>query len=238
MRYMGGKSRISKNISEIINNEIDKNGQKCFVSLFCGSCSVEAKVNCDKKILNDKHPYLIEMWRGLQNGWVPPSIITQEEYNYVKNHLDDNKALSGFVGFGCSFGGKWFGGFARDRGDYDYCQGAKRSIMMGLQHLRDAEFICMDYKGVIIPDNSVIYADPPYYNTTKYRTDDFNHEEFWEYMRYISKNNTVFISEQIAPSDFIPIWEKELKRKLDCNKSNQFDATEKLFVYGGNISEV
>ena len=34
MRYMGGKSRISKNISEIINNEIDKNGEKCFVSLF------------------------------------------------------------------------------------------------------------------------------------------------------------------------------------------------------------
>lgn len=238
MRYMGGKSRISKNISEIINNEIDKNGQKYFVSLFCGSCSVEAKVNCDKKILNDKHPYLIEMWHGLQNGWTPPNIVTQEEYNYVKNHLDENKALSGFVGFGCSFGGKWFGGFARDRRDYDYCQGAKRSIMMGLQHLRDAEFICMDYKDVIIPDNSVVYADPPYYNATKYKTDDFNHEEFWEYMRYISKNNAVFISEQTAPDDFIPIWEKELKRILDCNKSNQFDVTEKLFIYGGNISEV
>ena len=238
MRYMGGKSRISKNISGIINNEIDRSGKKCFVSLFCGSCSVEAKVNCDKKILNDKHPYLIEMWHGLQNGWTPPSIITLEEYNYVKNHLDENKALSGFVGFGCSFGGRWFGGFAIDRRDYDYCQGAKRSIMMDLQHLRDAEFICMDYKDVIIPDNSVVYADPPYYNTTKYKTGDFNYEEFWEYMRYISKNNTVFISEQIAPSDFIPIWEKELKRKLDCNKSNQFYATEKLFIYGGNISEV
>ena len=110
--------------------------------------------------------------------------------------------------------------------------------MDDFQYLKDAEFVCMDYKDVIIPDNSVVYADPPYYNTTKYKTGDFNHEEFWEYMRYISKNNAVFISEQTAPDDFIPIWEKELKRILDCNKSNQFDVTEKLFIYGGNIIEV
>ena len=54
MQYMGGKSRISKQIAEILNSAIDKN--KPFASLFCGSCAIESKVQADVKILNDKHP--------------------------------------------------------------------------------------------------------------------------------------------------------------------------------------
>jgi hypothetical protein len=50
-------------------------------------------------------------------------------------------------------------------------------------------------------------------------------------MREISKNNMVFISEQEAPNDFIPIWEKPIKRILDANKNNIFTKTEKLFMY-------
>lgn len=59
MRYMGGKSRISKQIAEVLNSAIDKNIS--FVSLFCGSCAIESKVQTNVKILNDKHPYLIAM---------------------------------------------------------------------------------------------------------------------------------------------------------------------------------
>lgn len=58
MQYMGGKSRISKQISEILNAAIK---DRVFVSLFCGSCAIESKVQTDVKILNDKHPYLIAM---------------------------------------------------------------------------------------------------------------------------------------------------------------------------------
>ena len=81
MQYLGGKSRISKQISEVINeiprwkvknsetvSKYDNEHQfsereresNCFVSLFCGSCSVESKVEgFSRKILNDKHKYLI-----------------------------------------------------------------------------------------------------------------------------------------------------------------------------------
>ena len=99
MQYMGGKSRISKQIAEILNSAIDKN--KPFVSLFCGSCAIESKVQADVKILNDKHPYLIAMWQALQNGWMPPDVVTKEEYYRVKANMDENPALTGFVGFGC-----------------------------------------------------------------------------------------------------------------------------------------
>lgn len=63
MQYMGGKQLISTRISEIINHEISGMGGETFVSLFCGACSIESKIKADTKILNDKHEYLIEMFR-------------------------------------------------------------------------------------------------------------------------------------------------------------------------------
>lgn len=41
----------------------------------------------------------------------------------------------------------------------------------------------------------------------------------------------MFISEQVAPDDFVSIWEKPFTRTLDVNKSNQFKVTEKLFIH-------
>lgn len=80
-----------------------------------------------------------------------------------------------------------------------------------------------------------MYYDCPYAKTTGYsNSKDFNHEEFWEYMRQLSKTHKVFISEENAPEDFECIWRKEVRRTLDANKSNQPKKIEKLFVYKGN----
>ena len=56
---------------------------------------------------------------------------------------------------------------------------------------------------------------------------DYDH--FWNWVRNISKDNFVFVSEQCAPEDFECIWQQEVKRTT--NKTNDFKATEKLFVY-------
>lgn len=104
--------------------------------------------------------------------------------------------------------------------------------------LIDAEFICKDYRDVELPDGCIVYADPPYNNTTGYNKEKFDSQEFWEYMRKISKEHIVFISEQNAPDDFISIWEKPFTRTLDVNKDNQFKVTEKLFVYKDNLQYI
>ena len=53
MRYQGGKSRIAKQIAMIITGT--GGDDLTFVSLFCGSCSIESKVDgFARKILNDK----------------------------------------------------------------------------------------------------------------------------------------------------------------------------------------
>ena len=74
IQYLGGKSRISKQISEVINNEVSRwevknsttdsgnNPERdrerdylTFVSLFCGSCSIESKVKgFDKKATHSR----------------------------------------------------------------------------------------------------------------------------------------------------------------------------------------
>ena len=200
--------------------------------MFCGSCSIESKVKgFDKVICNDKHEYLIELFKGVQNGYELPELITEEQYKYIREHKDENKILTGFVGFGCSFGGKWFGGYARNKTNTNYALQSKKSLLKDMDNLMIAQFTCQDYRDVIIPNNSIVYADPPYNNTTGYGKDKFNSDEFWEYMRVISKNNKVFISEQTAPNDFECVWEKEFTRTLDANKDNQFKVTEKLFTY-------
>ena len=72
MRYQGGKSRIATPLAQILNAT---GGGACFVSLFCGSCSVESKVTgYDRIILNDKHKYLIALLRGVQAGYELPDI--------------------------------------------------------------------------------------------------------------------------------------------------------------------
>ena len=229
MQYMGGKSRISKQIAEVLNSDIDKDTP--FVSLFCGSCAIESKVQADVKILNDKHPYLIAMWQALQNGWMPPDVVTKEEYYRVKANMDENPALTGFIGFGCSFGGKWWGGYAKDKRGDDYCGQAKRGLLKDFPGVRYATFTCLDYHDVEIPDGAVVYCDPPYANTTGYTVGQFDTDEFWNYMRQLSKRCDVYISEESAPDDFECIWSKEKVRTLEKSDNLGRVKVEKLFKY-------
>nr|DAT89054.1 MAG TPA: DNA adenine methylase [Caudoviricetes sp.] len=231
MQYMGGKSRISKQIAEVLNSAINKDTP--FASLFCGSCAIESKVQADVKILNDKHPYLIAMWQAIQNGWTPPDVVTREEYYRVKSNMDENPALTGFVGFGCSFGGKWWGGYAKDKRGDDYCGQAKRSLLKDLSGVVNATFTCLDYKDVEIPDGTVVYCDPPYVNTTGYTVGQFDTNEFWNYMRQLSKRCDIYISEESAPDDFECVWSKEKVRTLEKNDNVGRVKVEKLFKYKG-----
>lgn len=237
MRYQGGKSRVAQQISETIMNAsaICGGGYRVFVSLFCGSCSVESKIKgFDRTILNDKHKYLIQLLKGVQSGYELPEQITEEQYKYIREHKDEDSILTGFVGFGCSFGGKWFGGYARNKTNTNYAIQSKKSLLKDMATLTNAEFICQDYRDVKLPQGCVIYADPPYDNTTGYGREKFNSQEFWEYARETSKTHLMFISEQTAPDDFVAIWEKPFTRTLDVNKQNQFKVTEKLFIHKNN----
>jgi len=86
MHYMGGKSRISKPIAEIINSFAEGGGT--FASLFCGACSVESKVKgYEHIILNDKQEYLIALLKAVQQGYIPPEEMTVDRICRVRLQL-------------------------------------------------------------------------------------------------------------------------------------------------------
>lgn len=238
MMYLGGKFKLRKPISEIINKHYEPD--RTFVSLFCGACNVESLVNFDNIILNDKNEYLMAMWQDFFNGREFKNKISKEEYYYIKEHCKDDKGLYGLIGFGSSFSGKFWGGYASGEGR-NFADEAIRGNIKITNNLKKHNTILSnkDYKDVKIPINAVVFCDPPYFNTTKYSKGmSIDYTEFWNYMRELSKSNLVFISEEQAPEDFIPIFEKEQRRFVCRDKDNQKISTEKLFVHKSLINKI
>lgn len=228
MQYLGGKKRIAKQIVEFLDPHI--NESKYYFEPFCGSCTIIEKIENIKRYASDKNEYLIDLYIALQNGWIPPKNITEEEYRYVKNNKEENKALTAFCGIGCSYSGKWFGGYCRDKKTTrNYALNAHNTLMNQLPKIKDIVFKYKDYKECK-PKNALIYCDPPYANTTKYDLfNGFDNNEFWEIMRMWSKNNLVFISEYKAPDDFKCVLEIATRTDLRNKNGKMIPRIEKLF---------
>ena len=228
MQYFGGKQRISKQIVEVLNEY--RKGNQPLVEPFVGGCNIISKMS-GERYCYDINEYLIEMYKAVQNGWTPPAIITEEEYDYIRNNKDKDKPLTGFVGIGCSYSGKWFGGYARNKTGRNYCLNAHNSILKQLNEIRDIKFDCKDYKELEF-DGCLIYCDPPYKDTTKYPIiGEFNTEEFWNIMREWSKKNTVIISEYKAPDDFECIKEINTKTDIRNRSGKRENRVERLFKF-------
>jgi DNA adenine methylase len=233
MKYLGGKFRTQKPISSVLNAYITENHIETYYEPFCGSCWITKNIQCRNRYASDIHPDLILMWKALQEGWMPPAQVSEEEYAELKHA--PSSALRGFVGFACSFGGKWFGGYARNnRGNKntrEYCQEGRNSLFRRLPDLTDVQFQCISYN-YLNPVNSVVYCDPPYEGTTKYSM-MFDHTMFWNVMRKWSLHNKVFISEYKAPDDFECVLEVQTKTDLKDKNNQLIPRTERLFTYKG-----
>ena len=136
------------------------------------------------------------MWKELQNGWQMPDSISEEEYKYIRDHKDENPALTGFIGFGLSYSGKWFGGYCRGGKDRNYCLNAKNSNNKILNNIMDVKFYNLNYDEVPIPNGALVYCDLPYKNTTPYcksEVGEFNHDEFYDWVRKNSDNYDIYM---------------------------------------------
>lgn len=231
MHYFGGKSRTAEDISKYLKSKRKEN--QIYIEPFVGAGWVIEKMD-GERYAYDKHPYLIAMFKALQNGWTPPTSITEEEYRNAKlGNCEDY--LRGFIGFGCSFSGKWFGGYARNgegQGHRNYCLNAHNSIMKKMKSLNSVKFECGDYKDINIK-GALIYCDPPYKGTTQYGSivGKFDSDEFWNIVRKWSKDNFVVVSEYNCPDDFVCVWQKETKTDIRNKDEIREKRIEKLFIH-------
>lgn len=228
IQYFGGKQRISKYIIEVLNEY--RKANQSLAEPFVGGCNIISKMD-GERYCSDINEYLIEMYKALQNGWIPPKIITKEQYDYIKNNKDEDKALTGFVGIGCCYSGKWFEGYAKNKEGRNYCLNAYNSLMRQLKSIKGIKFEWADYRELNY-NGYLIYCDPPYKNMSKtHYFRGFDTEEFWETMREWSKNNTVIISGYEAPEDFECIKMIQTKTDIRNVEGCQEKRTERLFKY-------
>ena len=99
--------------------------------------------------------------------------------------------------------------------------------LQSLQSLESLESLETDYREVPIPEDSVVYCDPPYSGTKGYGM-DFDHDAFWEWAR--TREFPVWVSEYSAPDDFVCVKEIPVRSRLSA--ATNIAATERLFVHG------
>lgn len=252
MKYLGGKQRLGKYISPVLLQiyEFYKNQLKGYLEPFCGSLGVLKNItenNIEKIEANDYHPDLIQLWKEVQSGsFVFPNSISEEEYKEAKL-LESPSAYKAFVGFGMSFGGRFFGAYSQkylNGKNEDFCKEMVNSLKRIGPKIKNVKFTNKDYLS-LKPENMLIYCDPPYEKTKfpiKYRRDVkkydvFDNAKFWDTVRKWSKKNIVIVSETDAPSDFVEIWKFERYRSAAQSNKTRFandsstHKVEKLFIH-------
>ncbi len=229
MIYMGSKSQIAYDILDII---LPNRGDRYFVEPFCGGCNMTDKVT-GKRIASDINEYLIEFWKAFVYENYLPSIdsYTKEKYLDIKNNPDRDKKETGFAGICLSYRGIWFQSYNGDCMKRNFRRQNINHILRQREKLKGVIFKSCSYDELEIPDNSIIYCDPPYQNVGGYLV-DFDHDKFWDWCRQMTSNgHKIFISEYNAPDDFRCVWSKELNSKLPSNKN--ILRNEKLFIPEG-----
>lgn len=228
MKYMGSKNRIAKYILPIMLKYRTTN--MTWVEPFVGGANIIDKVE-DKRIGGDINKYLIDALIAIRDCVydLPKNNNDFTEDNYRELIKNDNYKYKGYAGFNFSYGAKWLGGWARDgKGKRDYVKEAYNNALKQSKKLQGVHFIQSSYQNLEIPQNSLIYCDPPYEGTTKYK-DSFNHKEFWGWCRKKDREGyIVFISEYNAPNDFECVWEKEIVSSLTQNTGSK-TGVERLF---------
>lgn len=240
MKYVGSKARLSKQLAPIIQSYIDDMGDRCngYWEPFVGGANMIDKINHTHKYGSDSHKYLIALLQHIQQTVDDvPNTITEDEYKDVRTNPDVYANwYVGLVGFCASYNGKWWGGYANGVKTKigtvrNYTDEAIRNIIKQAPALKGIEFIYGNYAHYS-SDHLVIYCDPPYRDTTKYATGDFDYDKFYSWCKEMAKTNTVPISEYWMPDDgFECIWQGNLKCTLD--KARHTDKVERLYLCKG-----
>lgn len=234
MRYLGGKFREAKEFASILLEA--RKPKQLYIEPFLGGAWVLELVDNPREAY-DINPYLIALYQAIQEGWQPPDKVSEQEYKEVLSGKQCPDFYKAFVGFGCSFGGKWFGGYGRSKTGRNYASETKRALMRLAPKLKGVKLACLDYRE-LKPNGAIIYCDPPYSDCTPYNgTKPFNNKTFWKVMEEWSKTNTVLVSEYIAPEGWTCIWEKRKNisvRLVPSNSHQPDDRIERLFYYAPN----
>ena len=238
MKYVGSKCKIAKYIVPIIQKYIDENNIESYIEPFVGGANVIDKIKCKLRTGFDIDPLVLDLHICCRAN---PSLLDElpefvDKMYYYEVRGDKYKykrwyrsAILLFASYNARVYGGCYGGYAITKNGTirNYYKEALNNYKKQLPNLKGINFELRDYKD-INRKNCVIYCDPPYAEGIGYK-EKFNHEEFWDWCREMSKNNIVLISEYQAPQDFECIWQQEITTHM--NNRGKHKKVEKLFMY-------
>jgi len=245
MKYLGSKSRVSKELVPIIQKYINDNNIKTYIEPFVGGANIIDKVKCKHRVGSDIDNIPISLFNYYVNNADKldelPHLPTKGHFYDVRNNpLNYSKfyrsAILLFASYNARVYGGCYGAYATTKAGNirNYFQESIRNFKKQIPNLTNIEFYNCDYReldGHCCLNNCVIYCDIPYKDTChkKEYLYEFDHYKFYDWCIETSKNNVVLISEYNMPSDkFECIWQQEVKTHL--NNRNKQAKIEKLFI--------
>lgn len=239
---MGSKARLAKDLLPIILK--DRKPGQFYVEPFVGGANMIDKVT-GNRIGYDSNQWVINALEFIRDSALPTNDFEFDEDDYVAcanairngGELPFHEGLVGYALICFSFGAKWAGGWSRGKKSNgeprDYVAEQYRANIKQKELLQGVRFYARSYCEIELPEKSIIYCDPPYAGTTKYK-DDFDHAAFWEWCRLKTREgHSVYISEYAAPDDFRCIWQKHTTVSVSKNGKHK-KSIEKLFIYDKN----
>ena len=219
MQYHGGKARLAKHFAPHIEAALaETNG--FLYEPFTGGFNIQPALRpglVKWAINGDAHGGLITLYRALQQGWEPPEALSEQEWRALKTERDYSKPETAFAAFGCSFRAYEFGGYAHVDGK-GFADRARRGLLRKRESMGPVEFRWQDFAGLESMEDlkifgpATIYADPPYSETTGYKTGSgFDHQRFYRWIgRMADAGHIVLISEFTPPQGVVydVVWRK------------------------------
>lgn len=230
MQYNGGKASCAKDIASLIASDAPA-WAKTYWEPFCGACNIllRPELTHFTRLGSDLDEYITALLNAVAGGWQPPESISEEQYLWAKCGADISTYLRGFIGYGCSFGGKWFGGYARS-GQRNYAANARNSLLKCAKELYTvAPLVSCPYWDEPFGSCDIIYCDPPYAGATPAGSGrTFDTAKLWEWVADKAlEGSVVYVSEFSAPIWAKEVWHKEIKDGL--RRKDGSSMVERLF---------
>lgn len=239
MQYLGGKAGEGRRIAAVCSSRL--RADSLFVDMFCGALNVVRHVNHPHRMAVDACGPLICMWRAALAGWVPPRVVSKEEYDRIAKEQDPHDPMTAFVMFGVSFGGKWKGGYAKDRPAQRYAECASNGVV---KKAKDCTGLVLEHNTFqqkhpgCWPSGTVLYCDPPYAGTTGYKAvEPWNPGAFWHWAeRHARLGVHVFVSEGTGiptPNGWSVVDEQIAVQGGRLTPGTKAPRVDRLFTYTG-----
>lgn len=218
IHYMGSKARHAADIIAITC--ANRRSGQAYVEPFVGGGNVICKVPqaAGPRIANDINWRMVAYLDALGNkGYEPPAQMTKAEWSKLMKKPDVYAPeLVAFAATCLTFGSKWMDTWVEEEGR---CQQGRDGALRDAPGLTGIIFYSMSYDhfNSHIPQESIIYCDPPYQNKALYEgarvkikvgdplsKNNWKANTFWKWAdNLVAEGHQVFVSEYKGPPSAI-----------------------------------